>query len=133
MTALGLRNNNPLNIRRNSDVYEGELASENAFKRFSTLPYGYRAAFVTLGTYLARGKNTVEKIISTWSPPSENSTDKYIEFVEKESGVARNKVLTNKSGADYIKIVAAMSRMENGTPANLGDVLAGLRLQNKIS
>ena len=39
-----------------SDVFQGEIqGNDKSFKTFSTMPYGYRAAFVTLATYHSRG------------------------------------------------------------------------------
>ena len=133
-TPRGLRNNNPLNIRHSQDRFQGEVVpgSDRAFKQFSSVAYGYRAAFVTLHTYLMHGRNTVEKIIRAWAPPTENNTEGYINHVVQRSGVGRNKVLTADSGGDYRKIVAAMSHCENGVPANMADVEAGFRLQSKL-
>ena len=73
----GLKNKNPLNIRKSKDVFLGEnpQSTDVAFKQFTSVAYGYRAAFLTLGTYLSRGLNTVEKIVKTWAPPNENSTE----------------------------------------------------------
>ncbi|KAA6300476.1 MAG: hypothetical protein EZS26_000524 [Candidatus Ordinivivax streblomastigis] len=134
MQSRGLRNNNPLNIRHNADVFQGEIkGNDKSFKTFSTMPYGYRAAFVTLATYLSREWNTIEKIITHWAPPSENDTNGYINNVEKWSGVPRNKVLTAADGADYILIVAAMSFVENGVNADIAAVQAGFNLQTKIT
>ena len=134
MTPRGLRNNNPLNIRHNADVFQGEVkGTDKSFKTFVSMPYGYRAAFVTLATYLSRGWNTVEKIISRWAPPNENNTEGYIKNVEKWSGVPKDKVLTAASGADYIMIVAAMSFVENGKNADILEVTAGFNLQTKIT
>jgi hypothetical protein len=133
MKPRGLRNNNPLNIRHNADVFQGEIkGADKSFKTFSSMPYGYRAAFVTLCTYLSRGWNTIEKIISKWAPPSENNTESYIANVERWSGVPRNKELTAADGADYILIVAAMSFVENGKNADISQVQAGFNLQSKI-
>ena len=133
-TPRGIRNNNPLNIRHSRDRFQGEVVpgSDRAFKQFTSMAYGYRAAFVTLATYLAHGRNTVEKIIRAWAPPTENNTEGYINHVVQRSGVGRNKALTADSGGDYRKIVAAMSHCENGVPANMADVEAGFRLQSKI-
>lgn len=132
-TPRGLRNNNPLNIRHSRDCFQGEVpGSDRAFKTFSSMAYGYRAAFVVLGSYLACGRNTVEKIIRAWAPPTENNTEGYIAHVVQRSGVGRNKVLTAESGGDYRKIVAAMSHCENGVPANMADVEAGFRMQGKL-
>ncbi|MDR2929059.1 MAG: hypothetical protein LBV41_12805 [Cytophagaceae bacterium] len=134
MQPRGHRNNNPLNIRHNADVFQGETkGSDKSFKTFVTMPYGYRAAFVTLGTYLSRGWNTIEKIIAKWAPPIENNTQAYIASVEKWSGVPRNKVLTVADGADFIMIVAAMSFVENGVNADINQVKAGFALQTKIN
>jgi len=134
MKSRGLRNNNPLNIRHNTDVFQGEIkGTDKSFKTFSSMPYGYRAAFVTLATYHSRGWNTIEKIVSRWAPPSENDTEKYIAHVEKWSGVPKDKVLTAASGADYIMIVAAMCFMENGKNADINQVKEGFVLQNRIT
>jgi hypothetical protein len=134
MTPRGIRNNNPLNIRHNADVFQGETkGTDKSFKTFSSMPYGYRAAFVTLATYNARGWNTIEKIVSRWAPPNENDTEKYIANVERWSGINRSKELTAANGADYLMIVAAMSFMENGRNADISEVKAGFNLQSKIT
>jgi hypothetical protein len=135
MKPRGLRNNNPLNIRHNADHLQGEIkpGTDKSFKTFPSLPYGYRAAFVVLATYLSRGQNTIEKIIAKWAPPIENNTEGYIKSVEKYSGVPRNKQLTVADGADYILIVAAMSFVENGVNADISEVKAGFNLQSKIT
>ncbi len=133
MQPRGHRNNNPLNIRHNKDVFQGEIKSDDkSFKTFSSMPYGYRAAFITLHTYLTRRWNTIEKIISHWAPPVENDTAAYIKSVEKYSGVPRSKILTAADGADYIMIVAAMSFVENGKNADITQVTAGFNLQTRI-
>jgi len=134
MTPRGLRNNNPLNIRHNADVFQGETkGNDKSFKTFSTMPYGYRAAFVTLATYLSRGCNTIEKIISRWAPPNENDTQAYIRTVVKYSGVAADEVLTAASGDKYILIMSAMSFVENGVNADINQIKAGFALQNRIT
>ena len=134
MTPRGLRNNNPLNIRHSSDKFQGEVTGKDpAFKTFISMPYGYRAAFVTLATYLSKGCNTIEKIITRWAPPTENNTAGYIANVERWSGVLRNQELTATDGADYIMIIAAMSFVENGINANITEVRAGFKLQTKIT
>jgi hypothetical protein len=134
MTPRGIRNNNPLNIRHSADTFQGEIKGEDkAFKTFQSMPYGYRAAFVTLATYLSKGWNTIEKIITHWAPPTENNTGNYIANVVRWSGVPRNKELTTADGADYIMIVSAMSFIENGINANISETRAGFKLQTKIT
>ncbi len=135
-TSRGLRNNNPLNIRKDRTKWQGEKqpSGDPSFKQFTSMAYGYRAAFVLLGTYLTRGWNTIEKIIAHWAPPNENNTAGYIAHVEKWSGVPRTKTLAAAgSRADFLAIVCAMSRVENGVAANPADVEAGFRLQSKLT
>ncbi len=52
----GLRNNNPLNIRRNNTKWQGLSATQTdkSFFQFKTMAYGYRAAFKTLQTYILK-------------------------------------------------------------------------------
>ena len=133
--ARGLRNNNPLNIRHNSDKFVGEVSgSDKSFKTFDTMAHGYRAAFVTLHTYLTKYKrDTIEKIITAWAPPEDNNdTESYIRAVEKESGISRGQILTAECGKAYMNIVAAMSKVENGVAANMAEVLRGFLLQSKL-
>jgi len=130
----GYKNNNPLNIRHNANVFQGEIKeNDKSFKTFASMPYGYRAGFAILHTYLKNDCNTIEKIIARFAPPNENDTEKYIANVERWSGVPKNKILTASGGADYIMIVAAMSFVENGINADISEVTAGFNLQTKIT
>lgn len=130
----GYLNCNPGNIEKSKDVFQGEVipSRDKRFKQFTTMAYGYRAMFVTLDTYRKRGLDTIEKIVNAWAPPVENHTGVYIRSVEQWSGVPRDKKLTHYSGDDYIGIVAAMSRMENGMEADMSDVLTGFAKQDRI-
>ncbi|MDY4245768.1 MAG: structural protein P5 [Porphyromonas sp.] len=86
----GLRNNNPLNIRRSKSKWLGEVDSLNgkrdtAFCQFSSLTYGYRACAKLLQTYQIKYKLYVlDKIIGRWAPPKENNTRAYADRVAKQ-------------------------------------------------
>jgi hypothetical protein len=135
--ARGLRNNNPLNIRHNKDVFQGEVtpSTDKSFKQFTSAAYGYRAAFVTLHTYLVKYKrDTIAKIIAAWAPPEDNNdTENYIKNVSERSKIDCDEVLTARDGDKYIRIVSAMCISENGKKANQADVEAGFKLQNRIT
>lgn len=129
--SRGLRNNNPGNIRCNSDRFEGEVipSQDHDFKQFVSMPYGYRAMFKILTNYYNRyGLKTIRQLISRWAPPSENITEIYISRVAEWSGVPPEEILDINSGKQMTAIVAAMSRMENGVPAVSEDVLVGWNL-----
>ncbi len=131
----GLRNNNPGNIRINSDKFQGEIipSQDKSFKQFETIAYGYRAMFVILDNYRKKGFDTIEKIINRWAPPEDkNHTESYVKAVEMKTNISRDKVLTELSGQNYIRIVASMAEVENGVSANIADVIAGFNLQSRI-
>ena len=82
MTPRNIRNNNPLNIRRSKDKWQGLDAkqSDSSFFKFESMEMGWRAAFVILTkTYYHKYRLfTIRKIISRWAPPAENDTEAYI-------------------------------------------------------
>ena len=131
MKPRGIRHNNPLNIRHSSSKWKGMARDQTdpSFVRFTSMAYGYRAAFVLLRTYRQKyGCNTIRKIISRWAPPNENNTETYIRHVSEWSGIEADKLIAGQDANAYIKIVAAMARMENGREANMEDVVQGWRM-----
>ena len=78
MLPRGIRNNNPLNIRRGKDQWKGLRAQQTdaQFCQFETLEYGWRAAFYLLTrTYYHKYRLfTIRAIVSKWAPPNENLT-----------------------------------------------------------
>ncbi len=127
----GLRNNNPLNIRKNSTQWQGLRAQQTdpAFFQFETMAYGYRAAFKTLDTYRTKhGCSTLADFINRWAPPSENDTHAYIRTVCRRTGLADISAIDTRSEQQMCGIVAAMSFVENGVEADSEEVKAGWRM-----
>lgn len=84
MTALGLRLNNPGDIRKSSTNWQGlaDTQPDPNFCSFKTPQYGIRAMARNLMNYQARDDcHTVREIISRYAPPSENNTAAYIAAV----------------------------------------------------
>lgn len=126
--ARGLDNRNPGNIRRSKVRYRGEVhpSRDPDFKQFETLAWGYRAIFVLLDTYRIRyGLSTLRGMISRWAPPSENHTDVYIRAVAADTGLDPDQQLDTHDPQTMIPLAAAISRVENGTPADPQQVAAG--------
>lgn len=124
----GLRNNNPLNIRISTDKFVGEVqpSQDKQFKQFDTMAHGYRAAFRVLRTYINNYKcDTIRKIISRWAPETENHTLAYVMAVSSHSGIAPDAILSADNREEMIRIVAAMSYVENGMEAEMVDVIDG--------
>lgn len=124
----GLRNNNPGNIRRSNDQWQG-MAPEQTdpdFVQFISPEYGIRAMTVLLRNYRAAGRNTIRKIITHWAPANENDTDAYIASVASYTGRDPDEQLTE---ADMPQLIAAIIRHENGVmPYNYAMIDSGIAL-----
>ena len=126
----GLRNCNPGNIRKSADVFQGEIvpSGDSDFKQFRTMAYGYRAMFkILFNYYRVYGLKTIRQLISRWAPKNENNTQAYVKLVASYAGIAEDTLLQFTED-EMVKIVAAMSRVENGREANTAEVISGWRL-----
>lgn len=113
----GIRNNNPLNIRRSRDKWWGlsEQQTDSSFFQFKEMRYGLRAGMRILYTYIKKHKvDTLERIIARWAPPVENNTLKYIAAVEARSGYSRKTKVEVKNRAQIVAIIGAMVYVECG-------------------
>ena len=129
----GLRNNNAGNIRKSSTRYLGEVrpSSDKAFKQFETRGWGYRAIFVLLESYSKRGYKTLRQMINRYAPPSENHTEIYLKYVCDCAMTSADIQLDISDKNTMILVVAAISKMENGYPAIMDEVLEGWDLYQK--
>jgi hypothetical protein len=114
----GLRNNNPLNLRRAEGVkWQGQRMEQTdpAFVQFDSPAWGLRAAFKVLARYIDDYHlRTVAAIIGRWAPPSENDTAAYARSVLLYGRLGGNEVICSASADQMKRLVAAMARVENG-------------------
>ena len=121
MVPRGIRNNNPLNIRKGNN-WKGERhpQTDPAFEEFETMVMGIRAGFKLLRNYITGygGKvkpiNTIHKIVHRWAPMTENATGRYIDFVSKDAGIAPHAVIRYEDRKSMVAIVDAMIFVECG-------------------
>ena len=129
MNSRGLRNCNPLNIRRVAGTtWKGQCdeQTDNAFVQFRTIEFGFRAAFVLLRTYSTKYRaNCIRDIISRWAPPSENLTNQYIKNVCNWTGFGGLQRLTE---SDWPALVRAMARQECGVLIDEETINRGYKL-----
>ena len=117
----GIRNNNPLNIRRGKDQWKGLRAQQQdaQFCQFETLEYGWRAAFCLLTrTYYHQYRLwTIRQIVNRWAPPNENNTRAYIDNVCRLTGIGADDPLgiPSEQPARWMMVGVAMAIQENGT------------------
>ena len=134
-TVRGIRNNNPGNIRRTSDAWQGlsPVQPDSAFFTFESMPYGVRAMVVILKKYRGvYGLRTVRDIINRWAPPVENNTSAYVRYVADYVGTLPDTPLDFTSGDTLFYLVRAIIAYEVGrVPALLvsdADVREGMAL-----
>lgn len=121
----GIRNNNPLNIRRGSK-WKGGLypQTDPDFEQFQSMQWGIRAGFIILRNYITGNNssrqvyNTPRKIIRRWAPESENKTQAYIDFVCGRMGLMADQVIHFNDRRIMIALVEAMIFYENGRPVD---------------
>ena len=124
----GIRNNNPLNIRHSADQWQGARAeqTDKVFVQFTSMAYGYRAAWKVLDTYCLTFKRerkayNVRNIIGRWAPPTENNTGAYVRSVVMLSGLGGNENMPRPKRyrafnevEKLVSLIAAMTCVENG-------------------
>jgi hypothetical protein len=118
---LGLRNNNPGNLRPlgGGQKWLGEIERDtiNNFSRFSDIAYGLRAMITDItGDIVVDGMDTIRKITSVYAPPSENDTTAYINAVASYTGWHPDQVIT-PNAANIEKLIRAKMKVELGAQA----------------
>ena len=134
MTPRNIRNNNPLNIRRSKDKWQGLDAKQNdpsSFK-FESMAMGWRAAFVILTkTYYHKYRLfTIRKIISRWAPSVENDTEAYVKRVSDLTGIDPDEPLGIPSlyPSRWMAVGLAMAIVEGGRQPAVFPMMQGWTL-----
>ncbi|WP_410015805.1 hypothetical protein [Sodalis sp. C49] len=118
--ALGLRNNNPGNLR----AAPNGVGREKNFVKFATPTDGLAALSRQLMLYGDRGNNTLDGIIHTYAPRTENNTQAYIKDVAQQTGFDSHQRLNMHSPAVLSQIMTAIIQHENGSqPFNTQDII----------
>lgn len=113
--ARGIRNNNPGNIKKSSIEWKGATGNDGTFVTFASPEDGIRALARILSVYNSKyNLSTVRQIINRWAPPSENKTDKYVEFVAGKLGKKPNDQIDFKNKNELANLISAIIQYENG-------------------
>ena len=116
-TPLGVRLNNPFNIRYSSrNHWLGQLGNVYGFCKFASSYYGVRAFALLYRTYLRSGRDTISRFIRSYAPSTENNTDFYIWFVCNYMGCGPDYKLSLN---DFHKFARAVCTFEIGSDSNL--------------
>ncbi len=121
MTARGIRNHNPGNLRESpgdKTQWQGERATDDdpVFEEFVHPVYGIRALAKVLLNYQSLYRlKTLQGMITRWAPPHENDTFSYIKHVSQETGLdAETEVDLKEDLKVFASLVAAIIEHENG-------------------
>lgn len=118
--SRGVRNNNPLNIRKSAARWYGKIeGADPEFETFDCLINGFRAAFINIHTHIKQSRKillptTLASEITKWAPASENDTARYIKIVSTIANVKPDQVLDFRNKKMMCAVVSAMARVECG-------------------
>ncbi len=121
MTARGIRNNNPGNIRLGGG-WAGlvENQSDEIFCVFADMQHGIRALIKLLMAYWRRyGLNSVHNVISRYALSSENNTIAYENAVAAALGVKPHQKIDQGDPQVLFMLAKAIARYECGADAAL--------------
>ena len=133
MKPRGLRNNNPGNIRKTTDKWEGlrTVQTDPDFFQFETMAYGFRALFKLLINYRKKyGCQTIAEIIERYAPRNENDTNSYILTVCRLMQVPTTFVPDVEDNTVMWALAGAICVVENGEKPDIQDICKGWELLN---
>lgn len=119
--ARGLRNHNPGNMRHAPNA----SGNDGGFVRFNNDADGLAAQARQLMLYGDRGNNTLNGIIHTYAPATENKTQNYIDDVSRQTGYKPGERINLHDAETLQRLMAAMIKHENGVQPYSRDQLAG--------
>ena len=131
-STRGLRNNNPGNIRKTGDKWQGlsDKQTDVSFFQFTDAKWGIRAMAKLLKNYQTRyGLNTVNDIINRWAPPVENNTSSYVSHVAELLEVSPHQSINLNDTTVLTKLVEGVIKHENGfNPYSIEAIAEGIAL-----
>lgn len=107
-------NNNPNNIRKSKDQWQGLVGDKGGFVVFDTPEAGTRAAVKNMMTQASRGDDTLSKLITRLSPPNENDTASYIAFVSSKTGINPDDKIDWKNPKQVADLMKWVTIQEHG-------------------
>lgn len=127
---MGVRNNNPLNIRKGND-WQGETDPDHTrnYEAFVSPEYGFRAGARILYSYNRRGINTIRAIVAVFAPKGDNNDpDHYTKMVSKWTRIDPDTPINMNNNDTVAEVLQAMGRMEVGKVYPFQTALKGVQM-----
>lgn len=84
------------------------------------MQYGLRAAFIILRKYITKyERNTIRKIVHSWSPDGSHIESIYMSSVSKWSAIGLDETIRYDQRDTMCKIVQGMAKVETGRTIGL--------------
>ena len=116
--SRGIRNNNPGNIRRSNDPWQGlsEVQTDKDFFQFKSMAFGIRAIAKTLITYQDKYDiRTIRKMVERYAPAADNNDT--VDYYMKVCAIAKiydhDKVLNFHKYEDLEPVIRGIIYKEN--------------------
>jgi hypothetical protein len=111
---LGLRNNNPGNLRPSSGAWQGQIGTNQNFVVFEDISWGIRAFATNFYSSVKKhNTDTIRKYIKRYAPESENDTNTYIKYVSDSVGISADEPIPTDMET-LKKILRAQMEVELG-------------------
>ncbi len=112
--SLGMRNNNPGNIKHNEgNRWVGLVGERKGFCVFRDMVSGLRAMFLLLDTYYRKyGLRSADAIIRRWCADPETVMRNYVDFVARELGTDARAELDLDDRDTFCTLVTAICVFE---------------------
>ena len=121
--------NNIFNIRAGRAQWLGMTGTRKGFVEFETREYGIRTWLVLMRNYRRKyGCRTIRQIVTRFAPPSENNTERYIQYCAQTVVLGDNAVIDKD--IMYCMLGVAMARMETGTRLDISEVREVMKKYN---
>lgn len=114
---LNARNNNPINMRGGDGEFQAFKTPQEGIEKAQRdllLKINGKSPIMT-ERYGKGYQPTLQSVLETLAPPTENDTQNYVNFVSQRTGIAPDAVL---SPMDIQKLIPAMIEMEGGKEAS---------------
>ena len=124
-----IRNNNPGNLEFRGQAGAVPEDGSGRFAKFGSSAEGVAALIKQLQRYGSRGLDTLEEIINTYAPSSENNTQAYISALSKRLGVSGSDQLNLSDANTLAALVRGISTHEAGRDyLSNQDIMSGLQM-----
>lgn len=130
MSPRGLRNNNPLNIKLGQNwIGRTTPNTDGVFEQFTSIEYGYRAAFIILRKYIRQYRlNTIHQIVDRWAPDGEPFQSNYKKRVCTLACIKPHDPIDFDDATLMVAIVQGMAAVENGCIVDKAPIIRGYEM-----